>query len=87
MPNGDPDGVCKEGANNVVPGSISLVVTEGAITEGAVIDGAIYDGGIVPLGGVTPGAISEGAVTPGAVISTVTTPTGAIQLFVNDKAL
>jgi hypothetical protein len=85
--NGDPDGVCKEGANNVVPGSVTLVLTEGKITidpdheilatlNGNIVDGAITDGVI------TDGVITDGDVTYGDVTSS-----GAVKVFVNNKAL
>ena len=76
--------LCNEGANNIVPGSVKSVITEGDVTVEcrrhevlATLDGNIVDGDITD-GDITDGDVSYGDVTSGAVTSS-----GAITVFVN----
>jgi hypothetical protein len=85
-PNANPD-LCVEGNNNIVPGSVKSIITEGAVTVSddvttlATLDGNIVDGKTTD-GDITDEAISSGNTTPGAV-----TASGAPQVSVNGKAL
>ena len=64
--NNDPDGVCKEGAANVVPGSVVHTITYGAVTEGPIESDPVEDGALAVDDEVAEGAVTDGAITYGA---------------------
>jgi hypothetical protein len=82
--NNDPDGVCKEGASNVVPGSVKTVTAYGQIHENDPEFGTVVPGDITDITGnedVTPGDIHDGPVQPGTTTPGAVTPTGVVKTF------
>ena len=85
-PNANPD-LCVEGNKNIVPGSVTSVITEGDVTVSddvtilATLDGNIVDGDITD-GDITDGDVSYGDVSYGNV-----TPSGATTVSVNGVAI
>src|SRR5262249_49337433 len=79
--NNDPDGVCKEGASNVVPGSVKYETTYGDIHENDKVFDDVVPGTITENEGVTPGDIHDGPVEPGTTTLGSMTPTGVAKTF------
>ena len=81
--NNDPDGVCKEGASNVVPGSVRYDIADGDIHENPVLFDDVVPGNTIANENddVIEGATHDGPVVPGATAPGSVTPTGVVKTF------
>jgi hypothetical protein len=61
---GGADGVCKEGASNIVFGSVHDDISYGDVSEGQVVDGSVIAGEIT-AGDATENAVEDGDITYG----------------------